>query len=139
AVLEPVQNRTRRTSVVPGVLKPTARQLAQFNPDDRALLLRLLREPLEYVDHPRFRRQSAERALFGAMSSQTERLPPSRAPAPGILAPDEETRLFQQFNYARMRQVKLLRRYRNQRMPLDKLRALLSWARRSEAARCRIV
>ncbi|MGB4256967.1 MAG: hypothetical protein WBL15_04605, partial [Phycisphaerae bacterium] len=61
AVLEPVQNRTRRTSVVPSVQRPTARQLAQFDADSQKLILRLLQEPLEYVDHPRCRSPAAER------------------------------------------------------------------------------
>ena len=141
AVLEPVQNRTRRTSVVPSVQRPPARQLAQFDADSQKLILRLLQEPLEYVDHPRFRSPAAERILFGRMGrSRPDEWPRLWASGPTtVLAPDEETRLFQQFNYARMRQVKLLRRYRRKRMPLEKLRILLSWARLAGAARCRIV
>lgn len=134
---KPVQNRTRRTSVVPTTLRPTARQLAEFDVDDRRLILRLLREPIEYVNNPLFRSQAAERILFGSPGCSNGR---SGAGAlASVLTAEQETTLFQQFNYARMQLVRLLRRYRGKRMPMDRLRRLVAWAHRACAARCRIV
>jgi RNA polymerase primary sigma factor len=139
---EPIQTRKRQTWVMPSVVRPTRRQLARLEEQDRSLLLRLLREPAEFVDNGLFRNPAAERVLFGTSRgrpARNGRAPESLEPAGSLLAPEEETRLFQRFNCARMRQVRLLRAFRGKRMPMGKLRLLLLWGHRSMAARCRIV
>lgn len=140
----------RRTSVVPALQRPTSRQLARFSEEEARLLLRVLSEPLEYVDNIAFRGSGAERILFETLvpasaSFRFGETTPGKAP-PGerqstgtILEPSQEMLLFQQFNYARMRQVRLLRKYRGQRLPIAGLRLLLHWAKLAASARCRIV
>lgn len=136
----------RRTAILPAVVKPTARQLACFHEEERELLRRLLSEPVEYVDHASFHQVGAERSpcagrlppLADGGASRTEE--PAPVAAGNLLpVPDQETRLFLEFNYARMRQVELLRQYEHQRMPVDQIRTLLGWAQRARTARCRIV
>jgi RNA polymerase sigma factor (sigma-70 family) len=126
--------------------RPTARQFARLNEQDQALLQRLLDEPLEYVDHALFHAPDAERVLFGRAGDRPPAPDPGKASngsrpghPPATLGAAQEVLLFQQFNYARMRQVNLLRRYRGKRMLLERLRVLLMWAERAVVARCRIV
>lgn len=141
AVPKSNRNRAPRTSVVPTVLRPTGRQLARLSEQDRRLVLIALSEPLEYVDHPLLHAPGAERRLFGR-SRRTVMRPESPAGqngGSGILAPEAELRLFWQFNYARMRQVRLLRRFSGRRPSLVMLRTLALWARRAAELRGWIV
>jgi len=107
----------------------------------------LLTEPLEYVDHPRFRdgrfaaRLFCSRARRSAKRAGRAEKRPARRKTTGILtlSPELEKRLFLQFNYARYRLARLLERYRGRQPGLPAVRAMLLWARRALAAREAIV
>ena len=133
--------------VVPEVPRPSSAILSHVPPAQRALLERLLTEPLEYVDHPRFRdgrfaaRLFCSRARRSAKRAGRAEKRPARRKTTGILtlSPELEKRLFLQFNYARYRLARLLERYRGRQPGLPAVRAMLLWARRALAAREAIV
>lgn len=136
------------TGVTPEVLPPTQEQLAALDQADRDLLAHILRESLEYTDHELFHDPRAESILFGDGAiegsdthfTEDAATDPSRstAPAKSTLSSSQEILLFQRFNYARMRQVRLLQEYAGRQMPLDKIRELLAWTYRAMTARGRI-
>lgn len=135
--------------VTPRVRPPTEAQLARLTEADRALLHKLLDEHVEFVDHPLFRKPSAETVLFGEKAvlgaNRTYfRESESIDPLPGLpgdsatLTCAQEILLFQRFNYARMRTTALLDRYRGKRMPFAVLREALAWLHRAMMARGQI-
>jgi len=135
--------------VTPEVKLPGEGELRRFDEADRSLLLGLLQEPREFVDHPLFHRSKAERLLFGGKaalspgSTYFEEMGSVDCAAGGsgcgsTLSSAEEILLFQRFNYARMRVAKLVRRYRGRQMPLAAERELLAWAHRAMMARGQI-
>jgi RNA polymerase primary sigma factor len=136
--MEPI-SKTR--SVEPEVLMPTQEQLGCFDPSDRDLLFRVLRESAEFTDHDLFERPDAEELLYGhcvlgsSDTSFTELPSKDHAGEASTLSSSQEILLFQRFNYARKRQVELLTQYRNQQMPASALRELLAWSHRATRAR----
>jgi RNA polymerase sigma factor (sigma-70 family) len=143
ASTESAPERARRKVLLPSVARPTAQQLARLDDEDRSLLGRLLSEPFEYVDHESFHAPDAEQVFSGTADPPPVETPgvetdSGRTLTP-LLTPEEEDRLFREFNYARMRQMSLLRACRGHGLAGAQIEELLAWARRAAAARCRIV
>ena len=135
--------------VPPDRAPPSAAQLARFDEVDRALLLKHFEELVEFVDHELFRKPNAEKILFGrkavlgAKATRFEEMDSANsalgaAGGSGTLTSAQEIFLFQRFNYARMRVVKLLNKYGNKRMPAKVLRELLAWVHRVMTTRGQI-
>jgi RNA polymerase primary sigma factor len=144
----PVEDVKRCQGVTPEVLPPTEEQWAGLTEADRESLARILRESLEYTDHDLFAQPNAEKLLFGDGTIEgtdtyfTEQAPADRSKgrtADGnTLSSSQEVLLFQRFNYARMRQVELLRDHHQRHMSTNNLRELLAWAHRAMVARGQI-
>jgi len=133
----------------PSVFKPLESQLDQLDDADKKLLGKLFEDNLEYVDHELFHKPSAEKILFvkktplqpGVTYFEETPLPESARPKSGqgnTLSTTQEILLFQRFNYARMKMIKLLKKYEEKNMPLDAIRKLLAWAHRADIARGQI-
>ena len=131
----------RCRSVEPLVKPPREVQLATFDEGDRGLLVKLLQEPAEFVEHDLFKKASAEKTLFGQKSvlgrgaTYFEEVVPIDPAGPGsrdsALTSAQEILLFQRFNYARMRVVKLLVKNKGKRASTQTLRELLGWLHRT--------
>ncbi|GMU20856.1 MAG: hypothetical protein AMXMBFR13_09520 [Phycisphaerae bacterium] len=135
--------------ILPEVVPPTKEQWAVLDEADRDLLERVLREPVEFTPHGMFENPQAETMLFGKKATlgvnstyfhepPVEESPLERAGGGGTLSSAEEVLLFQRYNYARMRQVQYLVKYRHKRMPTGALHHLLGWAHRAMIARGQI-
>ena len=112
-----------------------ASTLNSLDEEDRTLLSTALEEPAEYMDNPVFRKSNAEKLLFGDGDNGQ-----SPAPEAGLpLTASDEVRLFQQFNYARCRQYRIIKQHRGKRLRQAAIRDLLAWRRRAEQTRTRIV
>jgi len=135
----------------PGRL-PTASVLNALSDEDRALLVRLLAEPSDFVDHPEFHQRGAEAALFGEVAT----LPatgPARLPRPAsvidgpagrgsaipTLTTEQEQLLFKRWNYSRMRVCRILEAHARKRLTGRATRLLLAWHHRSLDLRSQIV
>jgi len=123
-------------------------QLDRLSEQERSLLLRLLAEPAEFVNHDLFAKSIAEELLFGGkavLAPETtyfvERNEPELSMEPGetTLSTNQEMLLFQRFNYSRMRITRILKQYSGKRMPMNAVRELLGWAHRVMEARGLIV
>src|SRR5207237_67838 len=135
--------------VEPQVRPPTTRQLGAMDEADRALLARVLSEPVEYIDHQLFRQSNVERILFGEKATlegrstyfaEVESVDPAAGHVDGsALNSAQEILLFQRFNYARMRIARIVGKYKGKAMPTDVVRELLAWAHRAAMARSQIV
>ncbi len=144
----PVEREQRSQVIQPQVEPPTARQLAGLDEPDRALLLKLLAEPFEYMPHELFEKPSAERILFSGQAvlpqgaTYFEDQPATEVVTEGVdctLTTAQEILLFQQFNFSRMRAFRLLTEHAGQRLPSRALRELLAWTHRFMNARGQIV
>lgn len=133
---------------IPEAAPPTMSQLDRLSEQDRTLLLRLLAEPFDYVNHDLFAKSIAEELLFGRKAVLApdatffvEQHEPELDMESGetTLSTTQEMLLFQRFNYSRMRIVDLLKQYTGKRMPLSVVREMLGWAHRVMEARGLIV
>lgn len=119
---------------------------------ERAALDRLLAETPEFIDHPRFHRGGAEKALFGATAKLTRARstefvkpepvvvrPPSGGSTIPTLTAEQERTLFMRMNYARLRIGRILAAERGKRMTARATRELLAWHRRVLELRAQIV
>jgi RNA polymerase primary sigma factor len=131
------------------VYKPKEAQLSHLDEADRALLLKLLAETLEYVDHELFHKSNAEKLLFGGKAeivpettyfeeSDPVELSSRKAGSASTLNTAQEILLFQRFNFSRMRIFKIIDKYANKAMPFEAIRELLAWAHRASMARGQI-
>ncbi|UCD28349.1 MAG: sigma-70 family RNA polymerase sigma factor, partial [Planctomycetota bacterium] len=129
--------------------KPTNDQLERLTEADRVLLLKLLEEPAEYVNHELFQKPNAEKILFGQKAhmapdstyfEEVESVDPSsgQSGSGATLSTAQEILLFQRFNYARMRTVELLMKHEDKTMPFDVICELLAWGHRALMARGQI-
>ena len=135
--------------VEPQVRPPTPRQLEGMDDADRALLARVLSEPIEYIDHVLFRQANVEKVLFGEKATlgdgstyfaENREVDPASGYGEGsALNSAQEILLFQRFNYARLRIARVLTKYKEKSMPTDVVRDLLAWAHRATIARGMIV
>ncbi|HNQ24157.1 MAG TPA: sigma-70 family RNA polymerase sigma factor [Phycisphaerae bacterium] len=134
------------------VAQPRAGEVIHLLPvEDQVLLTRLLTEPMEYVDHPRFALPSVEIDLFGAraelVGEQASRFaePPSvldrNRAAKGVptLSPADEQLMFMRFNYARRQVGLLLKQWPGKSLTLRQARHAVAWGRRVLEARSSIV
>lgn len=138
---------TKKTYQVfePDVKLPTQQQLSQLQEDDRNVVMKLLQEPAEYVDHELFHKNGVEMVLFGKMSvlapgsTYFEEVAPIDPSAENTkestLTTAQEILLFQRFNYARYRVAMLLKKHEGKRISLDDLRQMLAWQNRVLMAR----
>ena len=130
---------------MPSVVKSLGKQ-------ERAELDKLLAETPDFIDHPRFHRGGAEKALFGAVArltgpQSTEFVkaqplvvrPPSGGSTIPTLTAEQERTLFLRLNYARMRVGRILEVQQGKRMTAEATRRLLAWHRRVLDLRARIV
>lgn len=139
----------------PNVIKPTARQLATLSQEDAALLVRVLSEPVEYINHPTFTDRKTQKALFGDDPSA---FGPSAMRTAGVpvlagdvdldglehvkaatLTSQQEQRLFQQFNFARFQVYRILKAAEGRSLPADQMQGLVLWSRIADAAKAQIV
>ncbi|HPM23573.1 MAG TPA: sigma-70 family RNA polymerase sigma factor [Phycisphaerae bacterium] len=140
---------TRATTVV-RKLNPTAKlpptgALRRFSLDEIEHLQRRLAEPVECVYHPSFRRATMPEGDLPvddarSASQASERVTSSDA-APGteVLTAAAEQRLFLRFNYCRARVMRVLTRYRGQRLSGRAARELLHWDSLAQELRTDIV
>lgn len=132
-------------------LEPTAQMpagpaMVRLSAEDQQWLRRRLHEPIECVYDPAFSSKGAEAAYLDGMvfapRTRYGRIPeivrePGRKPR--TLSLEEERELFMRFNYFRYRTMKLLRRFRDQRLTLGAARAVIRWGRLADAIRDQIV
>lgn len=148
AVIEQPTSR-RYHSLEPQLRPASPSMLDRLNEADRDLLAKLMAEKVEYVDHDVFDKPTAEKLLFGGKAclagsgtyfDEIEPVDPARGElgASSTLSSSMEIRLFQRFNYARMRVYQLFAKYQGKPMPWDALREVLAWAHRAMMARGQI-
>jgi RNA polymerase sigma factor (sigma-70 family) len=115
---------------------------------DRALIARILSEPVEYIDHQLFRQSNVEKVLFGEKATLSHgstyfanaASDPTAGQVDGsALNSAQEILLFQRFNYARLRMARVISKHKGKAMPSDVVRELLAWAHRAAMARSQIV
>lgn len=134
--------------ITPTVQPPREEILADLCLEDRELLAQILSSPCEYVANPLFTKAGAERTLFGGRSRLAS--PTStyfvETRAAGLdrqgratLTGKQEQYLFQRFNYARYRMLKILHASQAKSLTSRDVRTLLAWAHRALMARSEIV
>jgi RNA polymerase sigma factor (sigma-70 family) len=132
--------------VQPEAVAPAPRDLSRLDEADRYLIEKTLAEPFEYVAHPLFEQLDAEKILFGGPAElrpgttwfvETASSSPAE-PGGSTLKPDVERRLFQRFNYARMRVAVILREYRGRRIDRQAVQRILGWLHRALMIRGRL-
>lgn len=141
--------KTNFLQVIPDVHLPSDDFLDQFTAEDRRVLEKFLREPIEYVDLPKFKAAATEQELFG----RSEALPASARgkaaarrtesawvePDLGNHDPHAERFLFERYNYARFRIYRILKRHARKTLTLSVVLELLHWGRRALRARADII
>jgi len=142
---KPATSKKAYQSFEPDVKLPTNQQLAQFSEEDQALLLKLVQESAEYVDHELFHKNGVEVVLYGRVSllapgsTYFEEVAPIDPSAENTkestLTTAQEILLFQRFNYARYRVATILQKHEGKRIGLDDLRLMLAWQNRVLMAR----
>lgn len=154
AIVETTRKKTLCKKHSPDVLPPTDKELAKFG-EDAELLVRALTEPVEYIDHPTFRKRGTEKTLFGESASLLDGHT-SHFVAPTGLAADldgesvvrssmstltgqQEQLLFQRFNYARCKVYRALKESKGKKLSMDAMQELLTWFKVASAARAQIV
>jgi RNA polymerase primary sigma factor len=152
---KPTEKVSRCKKHEPEIIPPTDKDLAAMDPQDAELLLRAIREPIEYVDHAAFRSRQAETTLFG---QQTESFlsglgSPASAPmfipqsdldasartATVSLTTQQEQQLFQQYNFARREIYCALKAGKGKKLSPDGMQHLLKWLKIASASRAHIV
>ncbi len=149
---KPTEATDRRGSVAveSAVTPPTRAVLASLTTEDRALLEKILSEPVEYVDNPAFHKKQADVQLYGVRTRLIDpqgtdftepvpvvdpSLPASRTPT---LDSNQEQLLFLRLNYARFHVARILEEYEAKRLTASATRHLLAWAKRMLSARAEI-
>jgi RNA polymerase primary sigma factor len=114
---------------------PTVAALRRLAAEERERLERILSEPQECVYHPAFRR--------GVMPGANLQLPAISYPTEGqpteVLSADQERTLFLKFNYCRYRIMRVLAKFRAERLTAAACRELLYWDQLATEARGEIV
>lgn len=135
------------------VLPPVKSVMNSLADEDQVLLLRLLTETPEFIDHPEFEPDGADHVLFGVESKLTGQnatrfvrpscilqssKKKSTAKIP-TLTGDQEQLLFKRFNYARKAVFDILAEHHDKRLSADTTRKLLAWGHRAVTIRSQIV
>lgn len=160
ALAEPRQDRERIEvedigghTVLPLPVPAVVKQLDRFPQEDRELLEKVLKEPVEYVDHPSFHDQTAadelEKSFFVVepelkafetqlysmgLFEEQDRAKSAFKP----LGQAQENRLFMKLNYARYRITRALRRTKTQPLTMDIVNEVLRWRKAELAVRSQI-
>jgi RNA polymerase sigma factor (sigma-70 family) len=133
--------------LIPEVKLPPRPSLERLPEEDQQLLVKVLSEPVEYMDNDLFARPRAEVELMGhkaalldPQSTDFAPMPPLRAGEPvhagvSALSADEEKTLFLRLNYTRYRVYRIVEAHTKKRLPIGKARHLLAWSHR--VLRCR--
>ncbi len=135
---------------VPTARPPRKNTLNKFDPEERKMLDRLLRESIECVYLDKFKLARTERELFGKKNTASGRVLDDRS---AMLRPDSdklgsnvdthsagaECFLFERYNYARYRVWKVLKEYTDKSLTAKPTRELLFWARWAQRTRCQII
>jgi len=146
------RNAPRRRPRPPAVLSPGPSFLGRLDAEDQRILTKLLGEPTDFVDNEAFYEPNAAVNLFGvparltsAKSTRFADPVPVHNPARTLgskmptLRIEQERLLFQRYNYARMRIVRILDEYSERRLTSRATRHVLAWAAWAQHVRSRIV
>lgn len=141
--------------LVPAVARPAEKDLAALDSEDVDLLLRAISEPVEYIDHPLFRKRGAEETLFGedgeSIDGNIGRFMPAPAfvadadlDSPGhttiaTLTTQQEQLLFQRFNFARCQVYRTLKNSKGESLAPAEMRNLVRWSKIASMVRAQIV
>ncbi|HKQ46976.1 MAG TPA: sigma-70 family RNA polymerase sigma factor [Phycisphaerae bacterium] len=141
----------RRETFIPTARGPVGSIVDKLSQEDRVRLRQILSEPIEYLDHESFSRNSTAHELFSAVSRSSHRPQPwcnlaELGPIDGqpavkcvTLNTAQELRLFLRMNYARFRMSRILKEYADNRLTAKAAGELLWWHSQAIAARCEIV
>lgn len=121
----------------PTCLLPRALEAKGFSREQIARIENLLADTLECVTHPSFRTKAADElhsgpipitrdALLHAVAGDGKRRSQARALV-RALTREEEEKFFLRFNYARWRMMRILYKFRGQRLTIAALRSLMHW------------
>ncbi len=135
------------------VLPPLKSVMNALADEDQVLLVRLLTEAQEFIDHPEFAGKGVDKTFFGvetkligpqatrfvrpaSILQSSKKKSTARIPT---LTGDQEQLLFKRFNYARRAVCAILEEHRNKRLSADATRHLLAWGHRAVTVRSQIV
>lgn len=154
ARVEAVALKVRRSA--PAIAFGAVRLAGRFTAAERVTIDALMRQEIDFVDSPEFRRPGAQRRilvdpapvpradtgwyqpLLGEHGDRGDR-GSSRAPGRGVVLTGAQERvIFSQFNYARFRAAQVQRRLGRDGAKATLARELLHWHERSEAIRTQI-
>jgi len=133
-----------------GVKPPSDAVIQNLAIEDQVLLTKVLTEPADFVDHPEFAPDDAERKLFGSsrLPEGATRFIETTDPLAGAVESGErvptlnfeqEQHLFKRFNYARKQLTAILRAHAGKRLTAAATRRLLAWGHRTLSTRSVIV
>ncbi len=150
-VIEPKKAKTT-PRLLPSAKAPRDVLFNSFPLDDQVLLARLLTEPVDFVDHPKFADRCIQKKLFGAEAKLVDRgatrfLESSDAITDAVkagervpaLSYEQEGHLFMRYNYARHQVAAILAEFAGKQLTAAKTRCLLAWGHRALSARSVIV
>jgi len=150
---QPPVGKTAASDVAPVGPKPPGRSVVDSLADeDRILLMQILSEKQEYMDHPDLAKRGAEARIFGVEATFADKRGtrfvrpesvvhekhPLRSRVPTLTA-EQERLLFMRFNCARRRVCMILEKAAGRRLTADETRKLLAWGHRALSTRSEIV
>ncbi len=123
----------------PRALTPRVTVLQRLSEADREAIRHLLGEPSECIYDPSFRFGAPPEVHLAPPEPSDGARDSEREPASEVLTADEERALFLRFNYCRYRVMRVLHRYRGQRLDAEATHAMLHWHQLAQDARAEIV
>lgn len=133
-------------NTTPGTVTISAAALNRLSPEARELLEKLTAEPVEYVANAAFTSAGAERRYFGSEAGEIVAAPnvtPTLSDDPSAngasLSAADERDVFERYNYARYRIVRLLEASAGKTVRGATLTKLLVWAQRAHVLRSALV
>ncbi len=135
------------------VFPPLKSVMNSLADEDQILLVRLLTESPEFIDHLDFAAEGVDRTYFGVETrltgptatrfvraspilQNTRKKSTARIPT---LSGEQEKLIFKRFNYARRAVHAILTEYEDKRLTADATRKLLAWGHRAVTIRSQIV
>ncbi len=141
-----------RSGTLPSARPPSEAFFNLLAPEDQVLLTKLLYEPVDYMDHPDFKKRGMGRTLWGGDPKLVSRTATRFVEAPDAvsdaaragerlpaLSSEQEVHLFKRFNFARHEYARILAAYAGKTMTPAATRRLLAWGHRVLTARSIIV